>query len=562
MKITLNLKAWLVEKSLAKTEDDDAAIRKAASLALVADESDAGYLSPEKFAELSVDEKVTQATGVEALLKSMVDSQAAILQALKATGGAPAATIAPAVAAPAADVEDRRGVPSFLEKSLASAGKDGTSIKVHGAESQYSTTKTAALYPATITNGHGGAKAHPLAGQQARVYESKNLAADPYGSPRFLDVQSQLEKACIGAFWRWKMHTASKGQPIEIPMREHDWQLVQYALHEMPWSGICKNGNLTAEGSEDRGVTELRGDRKLMQHEIKALIDDATSGGLEAAPIAFDDAIILTPILYNELFPGVTVVPITRGRRIEGVQVSNPTVNSGGADDSDITLFTTTGMVTAFDTTIFGVDMGIELGLDFLSDSPINFESLFTGIYGQQMAQYLDRVIAVGNGTTEPEGIMSASGTTSVSFGNTTPTLGGYESLRFGVAKKFKQGFDPSRIVFAGTETSYMRARAIPVGSTDARRLLGENFMGTGGYNNYNLMEHRWAVNENMTNAQQFYAVLPRYRMYKRAGLTIKMTTEGKTLTRRNLMLITGRARWGGQLEDGGAASVTTTAQA
>ena len=46
--------------------------------------------------------------------------------------------------------------------------------------------------------------------------------------------------------------------------------------------------------------------------------------------------------------------------------------------------------------------------------------------------------------------------------------------------------------------------------------------------------------------------------MYRRLGLGIKVTTEGRALVERNLMLITARARYGGQIEDGAAVSVTT----
>jgi len=38
----------------------------------------------------------------------------------------------------------------------------------------------------------------------------------------------------------------------------------------------------------------------------------------------------------------------------------------------------------------------------------------------------------------------------------------------------------------------------------------------------------------------------------------MQMTTEGRELTLRNKMLITSRARYGGRLEDGNAAAVTT----
>ena len=80
-------------------------------------------------------------------------------------------------------------------------------------------------------------------------------------------------------------------------------------------------------------------------------MDDNTSGGLEAVPIVFDDAVILTPVLTGELFPLVKLVNIPRGRRIEGFSVGNPTITSGTAEGSSISLFDTTSYIAAFDTT-------------------------------------------------------------------------------------------------------------------------------------------------------------------------------------------------------------------
>ncbi|WP_196300513.1 hypothetical protein, partial [Streptococcus pneumoniae] len=83
---------------------------------------------------------------------------------------------------------------------------------------------------------------------------------------------------------------------------------------------------------------------------------------LEIAPIAFDDQIILTPLLNGEFFPRFNTVPITRGRRIESASMGNVTLSSGGADGTDIPLFATAAFIAAFDTTIFVVNGSIEIG--------------------------------------------------------------------------------------------------------------------------------------------------------------------------------------------------------
>jgi hypothetical protein len=225
-------------------------------------------------------------------------------------------------------------------------------------------------------------------------------------------------------------------------------------------------------------------------------------------------------------------------------------------DDTSISLFNTASYVSAFDTTIFRWEGAVKIGLDFLSDTPIDFGAHFTAQYGERLLEDLDDVIATGNGTTQPEGVMTKSGTTSVSFGSAAATLGGYESLRFSVTKQEHRANLMSTAVFCGTETSYMRARAIPVGASDARRLGGMD------YSSYRWMERDFKVNGSMTNAQIFYAILGRYRMYRRRGLTIRTSTEGDTLIRANEMLISVTARLGGQLERAACAAITSTAQA
>jgi HK97 family phage major capsid protein len=229
-------------------------------------------------------------------------------------------------------------------------------------------------------------------------------------------------------------------------------------------------------------------------------------------------------------------------------------------DATAIALFATAGYVTAFDTTIFRWEGAITIGLDFLSDTPIDFGGTITRQYGERLLEDLDNAIATGNGTNQPQGIMNAAGTTTVAFGGAT-SLGAYETMLFSVAKAEHKSNVVGSACFCGTETSYSRARGLSVTATDERRLAAGE-ANQGDYRSYKWMGRNYAINESLTNAQIFYFIGARYRMYRRKGFTVRTSTEGATLIRDNSMLISVTARYGGQLERGACAAVTTTAPA
>ena len=526
MKMTDALKKHFIGLGVCSAESSDEDFQKAAATALVD-----GSLSTTKYAELTADDAApvnafqTQMSQVLDAVKSIATKQAELETKL--------ATPAPVAPEKAAKGADTAWYDRVVGNVLGGDIKD-TGVRVKGAHEQYSTTKSVAVYPEMVK---GGMKRHPMAGQPMT----------DFSNGRVLDNASELEKAASGAYAKFMIQMAVNKNARGIAFRslaEHDRELLLYAITEMKWSGA-------SDGGDRADIIE----RKLSPVEQKALIDDATSGGLEAAPIAFDDMVIQAPLLNGELYPLVNVVPLDRGRRVEGVAVGKVTGSWGGVDDTAITLFTTTSYVSAFDTTIFRWEGAIKIGLDFMSDTPIDFGSIITAQYGERLLEDLDDVIAAGNGTTQPEGVINKSGATSVAFGGIT-SLGNYESLRFGVPKQEHRPNVANTAVFCGTETSYVRARAIPVGAADARRLGGMD------YSSYSWMERPYKINGSLSNSQIFYAIMARYRMYRRRGLTFRSSSEGDTLIRSNELLISCTARFGGQMERGACIAKTTTAPA
>jgi len=538
VRVTDSLKAKLIELKLIDKDADDETVKTAATEAIMEEK-----LSISDFKSLQQDADSGNGSEIKDLLKQLVSQ-----------GKAPEGSGNAGDGEGKKDGEGDKGkktaakLPQWddgsLSKVMSKFGTDvgnqeqrsGFYVDVKGVKDMYDGSKSDVLFGNTTKAGG----VHPYAGQKAFEWTDSGK--------RFIQGQSELEKAINGAYFKLQFNMQCKNVPRQMRLSDHDKELLSFALHEMKWGGVISGDCQTGSGAipvKNRNLTGM---------EIKTIIDDVATGGLEIAPISFDDQVITIPILHGELAPFVNMVPVTRGRRIESATLGNMSLTSAGSvvDDSAIPLFATAGFISAFDTTIHVVHGAIEIGLDLMSDSPIDIAGHVTQKYGELLLAWLDEQIAIGDGVVEPEGIMVASGTTAVSFGGATATIGGYESQLFGIPKRYKQGFDRSRIRFCANETTYSRARGIPVGAADARRMFGMD------EENYSIFNHGFSIVDTMTNAQGFFANLARYRMYRRLGMTMNITTEGRELTLRNKMLITARARYGGRLEDGLAAAVTT----
>ncbi len=537
MKITKLLRAWLVKNTDVKEDTSEEDCRKAVASALVDD-----TLSTEKLQELSKDPAEDEANEFSKRFDAIASGLENLTALLTPNQDKKKEEKSVEKEEKSEEVPKTKAAPSRTAKMISQIGgfadtgsDDSVDVRVKGAVESYSTTKSAMHYPDRTRKG----SPHLFAGDRV-----KNQ-----GVP--MDTPSEQEQALSGTWAKFQLLSVT---PKLAGSAHRAWE--RLSDHEKSLLA-----HLTENGDWDDSRDEKSSKRTGYPGGLKALIDDATSGGIEAAPIVFDDQVIEAPLLYGELYPLVNEVPLDRGRRIEGVAVDRVTAGWGGVDDTAISLFDTSSYVAAFDTTIYRWEGAVKIGLDFLSDSPISFNSIITRQYGERLLEDLDDVIADGDGTTQPEGIMQKSGTTSSAWGSAT-SIGNYESLRFTIHKREHKPNVKNTAVFCGNETSYSRAKALAVGTTDARRLFGSGNFGTNGYDDYRIMDRPYKINESLGNTEVFYAILARYRMYRRKGIAVRTSTEGDTLIRANEMLIAVMARYGGQLERAACAGKTTTAPA
>ena len=530
MYLTEIFKKWLIANCDVKETASDDEFKKAAAEAMVA-----GKLTSEKFAELTKDPKEEEANEFTKKLDGIAEGISKLTEVLsKATEEKPKEKAVETPKEKTVETPKEKATTKETTKMIGERGGTTTApgekefnVRIKEAAENYSTEKSIMVYP----NNTKAGKEHRLAGQVVKEFG------------HVLHDNSDLDKAVAGSWAKLLIATSQRGGSIRFgfeALPQHDKELICYACGEMEWDD-SKDGKLSSTKGFPGGY--------------KALIDDAASGGIEAAPIVFDQQVIQTPLLFGELYPLVNTIPLDRGRRVEGVSTGQVTGSWGGVDDTAITLFNTASYVSAFDVTVFRWEGAIQIGLDFLSDTPIDFGQYITQQYGNKLLEDLDDVIAIGNGTTQPEGVMNGTGVSTSAWGGAT-SLANYEALRFGVSKAEHGPGVRNTAVFCGTETSYERARAIPVVAGDVRRIFGMD------YDSYNLMNRPYKINESLANTQVFYAILGRYRMYRRGGFTLRTSTEGDTLVRQNELLIVATARYGGKIERGGMACVTTTAPA
>jgi HK97 family phage major capsid protein len=556
MKITKALRDYFLAKGWITAADvSDDVVKSAVTAKLLSGELDAGKLH-----ELQ-DEKA----GVKGIVAQMVkEAMAPVLEAIAGLKGqnppgpnpvpVPAPTPTP-TPTPAPDVNAevskavreqlvKAGVinadgtevsPQHLFSKAAQAGWLGGSPRVKSPLERYDQSRSAA---------HWGSDSKHLDLRGKRLTTPSPRGP---GLGRPLDIPSKADEAIVGAYFKWALAANSPGEvlPRGLRMNEHDWELVKHAMHEMPWTG-CLGGEW---GESVDGA-------KLTDMQRKALLDDSVSGGIWAVPLVLDDAIIMTPLLYGELFPLVDVVNLNQGRRIEAFTFGTPTFTSGIPEGTAIPLFDTTNFLGALDTVIQNAVGAMELGNDFEEDSPANIGAMVVARYGEAALQWLDMVVALGDGTTQPKGIFNTSGTTAVASasGAAGPlTIGDLEGLMFGVNKAYRTS-KGGRNVYIGNEVSYRRFRGIPTGTAFNTRAFGMD------YGDYMALGFPYKIHPSIPNNKIAFVNMAWYRMYRRLGTQVKVERGGKELSLKNLTLIVVRMRYGGQLTSGGAAAIMTDA--
>ena len=496
MKITAALKAHLVSKGWVAADASDDAIRTAVGAKLMS-----GELTTEQVKEFSK-ESAPPKLDLADIVGKAVD---------KAVEG----VLAKRRAEPAA--------PSHALSGLMQGGGDGAALLPGG--------------DIRVKSPFERYSANRIVGKHATTGEPVVFLGRPVEHP------SELDTVKLGAFMRYKLtRPGSPFSQLIRPLDESEKQLLD---------GICHTEKFWAEGRQDPlDMTLIDG------MQAKAILDDGTSGGTNIIPYFFDNVPITFPLLFSELLPFVDISDVPIGDSTKGGSIGNPTVSWGSTEGTAFTLFNTASLIGAFATTFYPVVVGLEIGIDAASDTPMQLGTVVQNNIGMSFLQEMDNVIANGSGTDRPQGVFNASGTTAVAVTNPGGPLdvADAENLLFGVAKQYRA--KPWNIRYLMNDVNYARLKSIQVSPTDARRVFGMN------HEDYTIFNRPVAVQNNIANTNMAFVALMKYKLYRRRGWSLRTVTEGQTLALKNTILMVGRARFGGKLSDGAAMSVITTAPA
>jgi HK97 family phage major capsid protein len=349
---------------------------------------------------------------------------------------------------------------------------------------------------------------------------------------REVETASEMQLALAGAFFRWKARKAG----LSLPWTEHDGQLFDELVNDHEWCGMI-------------GPDHYVG---LQGENVKALLDDSVSGGTSLVPILVDDAVIVVALLTGELLPFVTVRDVG-ARQVRSPTLGVPSMTWGIPSGTPMPLFDTTNLLGELDTSIFTITAALEIGLDLMSDSPVSIGDEIVKVVGAATAADLDRVIATGDGVTQPKGIFNTAGVVALTSANGAPgpvLMDDAESLIFGLPKQYRQ--PQENPMFVGNDINYRRFRAVPAATGYGTRALGFD------YSSYKLAEYPYRVNNTVVNTKVAFAAMKRYVLFRRQGLETAWETGGKELKLKNLALLVARGRFGGRISLPGAVAVMT----
>lgn len=339
-------------------------------------------------------------------------------------------------------------------------------------------------------------------------------------------------------------------------LTEHEREVVRYVLNREKFHVPNSTNSRLLTENERHAVEKFNSEFYDNPSHRKALIDDSTSGGEDSIPEFFDMDMIVTPTLAGENIPSFcNVRAVPRGTAAQNFIIGRPTIAAANTEGSATSLFSTTGFITNHDTSFFRAAGFIEVGRNFALDAHPGIVSEIQNQYMNSVRLWFNEQIMAGDGTTEPQGVTVASGTTDVT--PATPTTGPavladvFDCL-FGVGKAHRENGGRRNAIFVCTDTAYQRIRAIATGVTgDTRLVFGDDV------ESYELFNHPVLIEENgLGNNHLIFFQAQGYRLYIRQGARFIREDRGDTLVRKNTFILGVDLRAGGQLDEGAYAAV------
>ena len=246
----------------------------------------------------------------------------------------------------------------------------------------------------------------------------------------------------------------------------------------------------------------------------KALSEGSDDAGGHLVPTEYRAELIRRLPELSELFPYVRKVPVITDSGEYPKLSSDVSITWGRSESSAIT--ETDPVFTHLTWTVRNMSAITYLSRELVSDANPNIVETITTLFSEAVAAERDKMIAIGSGSNQPQGIYSASGLSSVAVGGALS----YEKLvelKFALRRKYHRN---ARWVLGSTNlqriTSITDDNGLPIFrdalvAGETPRILGRSY----------------SIQDDLPNAFIFFGDLSQYLWFDREQMVVESTTTG-----------------------------------
>jgi len=247
----------------------------------------------------------------------------------------------------------------------------------------------------------------------------------------------------------------------------------------------------------------------------KALSEASDAAGGYLVPTEYRRELVKRLPDVSELFPFVRLVPVGSDSGEYPKLSTDVSITWGRAENEAIT--ETDPVFTHLTWTVRNMSALTYMSRELVSDANPNIVRTITDLFVEAVAAERDKVIAIGNtSSSEPEGIYSASGLSSVAVGGSL-TYASLVELKYKLARKYQRN---ARWVMNSTNLQRISALVDDNGQPIVRDALvaGET---------PRILGKQFSIQDDLPSHTVFFGDLSQYFWFDREKMVIESTTTG-----------------------------------
>jgi len=324
--------------------------------------------------------------------------------------------------------------------------------------------------------------------------------------------------------------------------------LVHEKLHELGLTAVDRKHGIFpgVDGADSPTRTPAERARAFLRSAIlhtepadeivrKALSEGTDSAGGYLVPSEYRAELIRRLPELSELYPFVRRVPVISDSGEYPKLDTDVTITWGRAENEAIT--ETSPVFAHLQWTVRNMSAITYLSRELVSDANPNIVDTITSLFSEAVAAERDRMIAIGNGSNQPQGIYSAAGVESVAV-NGALTYAELVEIKFALSRKYHRN---ARWVL--NSTNLQRITSI---TDDNNQPIFRDALVAG--ESPRILGKEYSVQDDLPDSVIFFGDLSHYLWFDREQMLIESTTTGGDTFRKHQVAVKVVERCDGKL--------------